>query len=52
MAVSRVVLNGSLGDLPVNGGTGIDASGGERAHTSAHYTKRKNLTTISTIAET
>ncbi|QLG61898.1 IS5 family transposase [Halorarum salinum] len=44
MAVWRVLLNVSLADLPVNGVTGIDASGFERAHTSAHYTKRTNLT--------
>jgi IS5 family transposase len=44
MAVWRVLLNVSLADLPLNGITGIDASGFERAHTSAHYTKRTNLT--------
>ena len=44
MAVWRVLLNVSRGDLPVNGVTGIDASGFERAHTSVHYTKRTNLT--------
>ncbi|MFB6202528.1 MAG: IS5 family transposase [Halorhabdus sp.] len=44
MAVWRVLPNVSLTDLPVNGITGIDASGFERAHTSAHYTKRTNLT--------
>ena len=43
MAVWRVLLNVSLADLPVNGVTGIDASGFERAHTSVHYTKRTNL---------
>jgi IS5 family transposase len=43
MAVWRVLLNVSLTDLPVNGITGIDASGFERAHTSAHYMKRTNL---------
>jgi IS5 family transposase len=30
--------------LPLNGVTGIDASGFERAHASTHYTKRTNLT--------
>ncbi|MFB1064830.1 IS5 family transposase [Natrinema sp. H-ect4] len=44
MAVWRVLLNVSVRDLPVNGVTGIDASGFERAHTSTHYTKRTNLT--------
>ena len=44
MAVRRVLLNVSLAELPVNGVTGIDASDFERAHTSAHYTKRTNLT--------
>jgi IS5 family transposase len=44
MAVWRVLLTVSLEDLPVNGITGIDASGFERAHTSAHYTKRTNPT--------
>lgn len=44
MAVWRVLLNVSLADLPLNGVTGIDASGFERAHASAHYTKRANLT--------
>jgi IS5 family transposase len=44
MAVWRVLLNVSLADLPLNGITGIDASGFARAHTSAHYTKRTNLT--------
>jgi IS5 family transposase len=44
MAVWRVLLNVSLRDSPVNGVTGIDASGFERTHTSAHYTKRTNLT--------
>ena len=44
MAVWRVLLNVSLTDLPVNGVTGIDASGFERAHASTHYTKRTNLT--------
>jgi len=44
MAVWRVLLNVSLADLPVSDVTGIDASGFERAHTSAHYTKRTNLT--------
>lgn len=44
MAVWRVLLNVSLSDLPLNGVTGIDASGFERAHASAHYTKRTNLT--------
>ena len=43
MAVWRVLLNVSLADLPVNGVTGIDASGSERAHASTHYTKRANL---------
>lgn len=32
MAVWRVLLNVSLADLPVNGITGIDASGFERVH--------------------
>jgi len=44
MAVWRVLLNVSLADLPLNGVTGIDASGFERAHASTHYTKRTNLT--------
>jgi len=44
MAVYRVVSNVSLANLPVNAVTGIDASGFERAHTSAHDTKRTNLT--------
>jgi IS5 family transposase len=44
MAVWRVLLTVSLEDLPVNGITDIDASGFERAHTSAHYTKRTNPT--------
>jgi IS5 family transposase len=44
MAVWRVLLNVSLVDLPVNGVTGIDTSRFERTHTSAHYTKRTNLT--------
>jgi len=44
MAVWRVLLNVSLTDLPLNGITGIDASGFERAHASTHYTKRTNLT--------
>ena len=44
MAVWRVLLNASLSDLPLNGVAGIDASGFERAHASAHYTKRTNLT--------
>jgi IS5 family transposase len=44
MAVWRVVLNVSLADVPLNGVTGIDASGFERAHASTHYTKRTNLT--------
>jgi IS5 family transposase len=44
MAVWRVLLTISVGDLPLNGVTGIDASGFERAHPSAHYTKRTNLT--------
>jgi len=30
--------------LPLNGITGIDASGFEQAHASTHYTKRTNLT--------
>ncbi|WP_226043163.1 IS5 family transposase [Natrinema sp. DC36] len=45
MAVWRVLLNVSLADLSLNGVTGIDASGFERAHASTHYTKRTNLTT-------
>lgn len=44
MAVWRVLLNVTLADLPVSDVTDIDASGFERAHTSAHYTKRTNLT--------
>ena len=44
MAVWRVLLNVSLADVPLNGVTGIDASGFERAHASTHYTKRTNLT--------
>ena len=44
MAVWRVLLNVSLADLPLNGVAGIDTSGFERAHASAHYTKRENLT--------
>lgn len=44
MAVWRVLLNVSLADLPLNGVTGIDASGFERSHASAHYTKRTSLT--------
>lgn len=44
MAVWRVLLNVSIGDLPLNGVTGIDASGFERAHASTHYTKRTNPT--------
>jgi IS5 family transposase len=43
MAVWRVVLNVSLADLPLNGVTGIDASGFERAHATTHCTKRTNL---------
>ena len=43
MAVWRVLLNISLVDVPVNGITGIDASGFERTHASAHYTKRTNF---------
>ncbi|QIO24843.1 IS5 family transposase [Haloarcula sp. JP-L23] len=42
MAVWRVLLNVSLADLPLNGVTGIDASGFDRAHASTHYTKRTN----------
>ena len=34
MTAWRVLLNVSLADLPVNGITGIDASGFERAHAS------------------
>jgi IS5 family transposase len=37
-------LHPRLADLPLNGVTGIDASGFERAHASTHYTKRTNLT--------
>ena len=44
VAVWRVLLNVSIGDLPLNGVTGIDASGFERAHASTHYTKRTTLT--------
>jgi len=39
MAVWRVLLRVSLVELPLDGVTGIDASGFERAHASAHYTK-------------
>jgi len=44
MTVWRVLLNVSLGDIPLNGVAGIDASGFERTHASTHYTKRANLT--------
>ena len=44
MAVWRMLLHVSLADLPLNGVTGIDTSGFERAHASTHYTKRTNLT--------
>jgi hypothetical protein len=44
MAVWRAFLNVLLSDLPLNGITGIDASGFNRAHASTHYTKRTNLT--------
>jgi IS5 family transposase len=44
MAVWCVLLNASLSDLPLNGVTGIDASGFDRAHASSHYTKRTSLT--------
>jgi len=44
MAVWRILLDVSLADLPLNGVASIDASGFERAHASAHYTKRTNLT--------
>ncbi len=44
MAVWRVLLNVSLSGLPLNGVTGIDASGFDRAHASTHYTKQTNLT--------
>lgn len=43
MTVWRVLLSVSLADLPLNYITGIDASGLERFHTSAHYTKRTDL---------
>lgn len=43
MAVWRVLLNVSLADLPLDGVTGIDASGFDRAHASAHHTKRTHL---------
>ena len=43
MAVWRVLLKVSLADFPVNGVTGVDASGFERAHASTHYTKRTNF---------
>ncbi len=36
MSVWRVLLNVSLADLPLNGVTGIDASGFERTHASTH----------------
>lgn len=44
MAVWRVLLWVSLVRLFPDGETGTDASGFERAHASAHYTKRTNLT--------
>jgi len=44
VAVWRVLLNVSLADWPLNGVTGIDVCGFERAHASGHYTKRTNLT--------
>lgn len=44
MAVWQVLLNALLADLPLNDVTGNDATGFERAHTTAHYTKRTNLT--------
>lgn len=43
MVVWRVLLNISLANLPLNRTAGIDASGFERVHTSAYYTKRTNL---------
>ncbi len=44
MAVWRVLLNVSLTDLLLNRVADIDTSGFERAHASAHYTKRTNPT--------
>ena len=44
MAIWRVLLNVSLADLPLNGVTGIDASGFEWTYASTRYTKRTNLT--------
>lgn len=44
MAVWRGLLNAFLADLPLNAVAGIDASGFERVHASAHHTKRTNLT--------
>lgn len=44
MAVRRGPLNVPLADRPPNGVPGIDASGSERAYTSAQYAKRTNLT--------
>jgi IS5 family transposase len=44
MAIWRVLLNVSLADFLLDGVTAIDASGFERAHESAHCTKRTKLT--------
>lgn len=44
MAIWRVLLNVSLADFQLDGVTAIDASEFERAHASAHYTKRTKLT--------
>lgn len=43
MVVLRVLLTGSLADSPVNGVTGVDATGFDRARASTHYAKRTNL---------
>lgn len=44
MAGWRILLSASLADLPLQGLTGIYASGFERTHASAHFTRRTNLT--------
>ncbi|MEF8814355.1 MAG: hypothetical protein V5A55_11130, partial [Halovenus sp.] len=41
---SALLRNVSLADFLPDGLTGIDASGFERTHGPAHYTKRTNLT--------
>lgn len=43
MTVWRVFLRMSVEVLPLNGITGIDASGFERSYASKHYTKRTGL---------